>query len=103
MSQDEFSAKVGSAWAVHRQGDQNKAISEFSTLVRQQPSSYDALYGLGLAQRSAGRKDDAIKSFQECQTLVNKALADHPGEDKFEILQRMVSQRLAELGVGSGK
>lgn len=103
MGQKEFGEKIGSAWARHRQGSQDNAIADFAALLRQEPGSIDALYGMGLAQRSAGQKDAAIKTFQECLTLVNRGLADAPGDDKYEILQRMVSQRLAELGIGSGK
>ncbi len=103
MAQNDLGEKIGAAWALHRQGNHDGAIAQFTALVRQEPNHIDAMYGLGLAQRSSGQKDEAIKTFENCRALVNRALADNPGDDKYEILQRMVSQRLAELGVGTGK
>jgi tetratricopeptide (TPR) repeat protein len=103
MAKNEIGEKIGAAWALHRQGDQDGAIAQFTALIRQEPNQIDAMYGLGLAQRSKGLKDAAVKTFEDCLALVNRALAENPGDDKYEILQRMVSQRLAELGVGTGK
>jgi tetratricopeptide (TPR) repeat protein len=98
MAQNENAEKIGAAWALHRQGKNDKAIEAFYAVARADSNSYDALYGLGLAQRAAGMKDGAVKSFQDSLSIVNKLLMTHPGEDRYEIMQRMISQRLAELG-----
>lgn len=103
MAQNEIAEKVGAAWGLLRQGNYDGAIAQFTALIRQEPNQIDAMYGLGLAQRSSGLKDAAVKTFEDCRATVNRALAENPGDDKFEILQRMVSQRLSELGVGTGK
>lgn len=97
MSQNENAAKVGAAWALHRQGNNDAAIREFNNLARQEDNAYDALYGLGLSQRAAGMKDAALRSFQDALAIINRKLMENPGEDHFEIMQRMTSQRIAEL------
>ena len=88
---------LGRAWAHHRQGRNAEAAREFDAILVIEPHNVDALYGLGLAQRSGGNKDGARASLQSCLQHVERLLVEHPGEDRYEMLQRMCQQRLAEL------
>ncbi|MDZ4763243.1 MAG: hypothetical protein SGI73_01730 [Chloroflexota bacterium] len=98
MSQNDTATKIGNAWALHRQGSNDKAIEAFYAITRADGNSFDALYGLGLAQRTTGMKDAAAKSFQDCLAVISKLLLSNPSEDRYQMMHRMVSQRLAELG-----
>ena len=103
---------MGQAWNYQREGKFDNALNSFEKAVKASPQDIDAVYGLGLAQKSTGRKTEAIKSFNQAlelieahqKTLVHEENADHeyirtPEEDRFVMLARMVNQRLAELGV----
>ncbi len=98
MAQKDVAAQIGNAWALHRQGKHENAISEFSLAMKNAPDNLDAVYGLGLAQRSAKMREAALRTFEQCQQLVKKALEADPSSDRLEILDRMCQQRLAELG-----
>lgn len=93
----EYAEQLGRAWALHRKGQNDEAIREFSTLLQQSANNIDALYGLGLAQRNAGRQSAAEEAFTTCLTQIGAALAEHPNEDRYEMLQKMTRQRLDEL------
>jgi len=92
----DFHEQLGQGWAKHRNGHNEEAIEIFLGVLQEDPQQINALYGLGLAQRSKGELQFAIDSFQRCLALVNAALAANPGEDEFEMLQRVVEQRLLE-------
>lgn len=94
----DFSLPLGIAWANHRENNNSAAISGFQDILRQMPENLDALYGLGLALRSNNQRQDAVSRFQNLLVLVNQALDANPGEDRYEMLQRMTTQRLTELG-----
>jgi tetratricopeptide (TPR) repeat protein len=98
MAQKDVAAQIGNAWALHRQGKHENAIAEFSQAVKSAPDNIDAMYGLGLAQRSAKLREAAIRTFDQCRQMVTRALEATPGNDRLEILERMCQQRLAELG-----
>ena len=93
----ENAQQLGSAWALHRKGQNEEAIREFTALLRQSANSIDALYGIGLSQRSAGHAEAAQESFATCLKQIESALAEHPNEDRYEMLQKMTRQRLDEL------
>lgn len=92
----DFRDELGKGWAKHRNGHNEEAIEIFTAILQQEPHQINALYGLGLAQRSKGDLQSAIDSFQRCLADVNAGLTANPGEDHFEMLQRMVEQRLSE-------
>lgn len=96
----EYAEQLGSAWALHRKGQNEAAIHEFSGLLQTSANNIDALYGLGLSQRSSGQLEAAQTTFERCLTQVNEALAAHPGEDRYEMLQKMTRQRIDELKNG---
>lgn len=98
MAMNDFAVQLGRAWALHREGRNELAIDEFNQLLRAAPNHIDALYGLGLAQRGAHMNDAAKQSFERCLLLVNQALDENPGEDRYEMLHRFIQQRLAEMG-----
>ena len=93
----EYAEQLGRAWALHRKGQNDDAIREFSGLLELSANNMDALYGLGLAQRSAGKLEAAQDSFAKCAAQVSAALQEHPKEDRYQMLTRMVKQRLDEL------
>jgi hypothetical protein len=98
MATSEYSAQLGRAWALHREHRNEAAIDEFNQLLRESPEQVDALYGLALAQRAAHLTDAAKQSFERCLSLVNRTLEQNPGEDRYEMLQRFIHQRLEEMG-----
>lgn len=97
MANSDYAVQLGRAWALHREGQNELAIDEFNQILRESRHHIDALYGLALAQRGAHMHDAARQTFEQCLVLVNEALEQHPGEDRYEMLQRFVQQRLAEL------
>jgi tetratricopeptide (TPR) repeat protein len=98
MAKTDYSAQLGRAWALHREQKNEAAIDEFNQLLRESPEQIDALYGLALSQRAAHLYDAAKQSFERCLTYVNRALEQNPGEDRYEMLQRFIHQRLEEMG-----
>lgn len=113
-NQTDLAERIGSAWQQHREGRSESAISEFETILRQNPDDIDANYGIGLAQRAAGRADAAIQSFQTALQLVNKAktVEDNsrsseqiesniktPEDDRLQMLTRMIQQRITETQI----
>jgi tetratricopeptide (TPR) repeat protein len=98
MAQKDVATQIGNAWALHRQGKHENAIAEFSQAMKSSPDNIDAVYGLGLAQRSAKMREAAVRTFEQCHQLVKKALETDPSSDRLEIMEKMCQQRLAELG-----
>jgi tetratricopeptide (TPR) repeat protein len=97
----ELAAKLGSAWAHHRRGGHDDAITEFRNILKESPDNQDALYGLALAQRAVGQSNEAISSLRTALEHVSRSLDEHPGEDRFEMLTRMLKQRIAEIEAGA--
>ena len=88
-------------------------------MLAAEPAQLDALYGIGLALRADGQEKRAIESFSSAQEALaasekerlagkeERQESDAPltihdpiagDDDRFLILSRMISQRLAELG-----
>jgi tetratricopeptide (TPR) repeat protein len=99
MAKNEDGVQLGRAWALHRENRNDQAISEFNQMLQGASENIDALYGLGLSQRAAHQPDAAKQSFERCLALVNQELAQNPSQDRFQMLQRFIHQRLAEMGV----
>jgi tetratricopeptide (TPR) repeat protein len=99
MATNEYAEKLGHAWTLHRTNHNEQAIDEFNQIVRGASEDIDALYGLALSQRTEHLPDAAKQSFERCLALVNQALAENPGRDRYQMLQRFIHQRLAEMGV----
>jgi tetratricopeptide (TPR) repeat protein len=110
-NQNSVAERVGQAWHHHREGRNDAAIAEFQTILKQNPSDIDANYGLGLAQKNLGHFEAARAAFQTTLSLVEAARdaytaerREHgdsniktPEDDRFQMLSRMVKQRLSEL------
>jgi Flp pilus assembly protein TadD len=100
------------AWREHRVNNNSAAIEIFQTVLKSQPKDLDALYGLGLAQRSNGDMSKAVVSFEKALGLAqdglnaidNTSILDGSNnlatdqDDRFLMLATMIKQRLAELG-----
>lgn len=116
----EMAREIGQAWKLHREGHNDEAIAGFEQVLAAVPDSIDALYGIGLAQRVVGKTDEAIQSFQKALDLSNSSYQSlqeskvekkstkvvlgindlaSPEDDRLMMLQRMIAQRLSELGV----
>lgn len=109
----ENSERIGEAWKQHRAGNNDGAVDIFRDILSKHPGEIDALYGLGLAQRAKGDADGAVESFNKAMRLAKDGLdesqnAAGPGiandlksdeDDRFLMLQSMISQRLEELDV----
>jgi len=93
----DYAMQLGRAWAQHRENNNLAAITEFNAILKQSAENIDALYGLGLALRAQGQREDAISNFRSALQLVENALVLEPGKDRFEMMHRMISQRLTEL------
>jgi Flp pilus assembly protein TadD len=91
---------LGQAWRSHVTGRDEVALNEFEKIANASPDDMDALYGLGLAQRSAGKGDEAIASFQRIMAvLAQQSTEDEDERNRLEMLRRMVLQQLEFLGV----
>jgi hypothetical protein len=100
MSDNPVDKKIAEAWKAHRQGFQDKAIEEFRAILHQNPENFDALYGLGLAEKAAGHTDRAVEAFTHLQTKLaglghEEDLSGRPGH--FYMLTNMVRQQLKTL------
>ena len=93
----EFAEQLGRAWALHRQGQNDAAVKEYDALLQLSGDNMDALYGRGLAERSSGQIEAARASFEKCLGRVNVALETAPNEDRYQMLEKMITQRLSEL------
>lgn len=115
-SQSNVSELVSRAWDLLREGKASAAVIEFQKIVQQHPKDIDAAYGLGLAQKVAGQVEDAVRAFTNAQELINdnKQIYESsrvqnpeqdniktPEDDRFQMLNRMVKQRLDELQLAS--
>jgi tetratricopeptide (TPR) repeat protein len=98
MENKDFAARIGSAWIAFRAGQFDAAANAFEAIAAEDSSSIDAQFGLGLVRRAQNNRGTAIAHFQQARTLIARALAENPGSDRYEILQRMVEQRLTEMG-----
>jgi Flp pilus assembly protein TadD len=104
--------QIHEAWQQHRMNNNSAAIEIFQDILKSQPKDLDALYGLGLAQRSNGDMSKAIVSFEKALGLAQDGLdaIDNTSileggnnlatdqDDRFLMLITMTKQRLAELG-----
>ena len=93
----EYAEHLGRAWALHRQGKNDASIKEFDALLQQSANNMDALYGRALAERNNGQIEAAKASFEKCLEQVNIMLESAPDEDRWQMLQRMTTQRINEL------
>jgi tetratricopeptide (TPR) repeat protein len=116
MGNETIAAQIGHAWRYQREGQADSAIKEFERILHRDPDDIDANYGMGLAQRSAGRHQAAVEYFQHALDVVDKkdsagriardaAANDFQTErikpntaedDRYMMLTRMLKQRLAE-------
>lgn len=103
MSTNPSAAITAHAWANHREGRNEAAIGEFERVLRDNPNDIDANFGIGLTQRAMGQYDKAIASFEKAKALVTKALENDPGADRWEMLQRICDQRIAEVKSAAGQ
>ncbi len=113
MSQNSLSDAISHAWNHQREGHPDAAIGEFQKILQQNPRDIDANYGLGIAQKALGQTDAAIKTFKNTLELIAESKKAYdstrnqsgeldtiktPEDDRFMMLNRMVQQRLSELG-----
>ena len=99
MSNVSVETQIGQAWGNYRNDRNDAAVSEFERILKSNPDSVDAYYGLGLTQIALGKKQAAADSFGRALTLVNQVEAANQDErDRFMMLTRMIKQRLEDIG-----
>ncbi|MCB9452067.1 MAG: tetratricopeptide repeat protein [Anaerolineaceae bacterium] len=107
---------MSNAWKQYRQGQPDAAISEFERILSEDKTNVDALYGIGLAQRAAGKYEVALESFQTALDIVKTVSAQQmearraaygdklatqndptsSEDDRYLMLLRMLTQRVSE-------
>jgi Tfp pilus assembly protein PilF len=97
MNQDQYGAQLGQAWGALRQGQTAEAARGFEQILKSDSGHLDALYGLAMTQAEQGQKDSARAAYEKCLELTRAALAANPGTNRFQMLVRMIQQRLHEL------
>ena len=110
--------KVGQAWRLHREGDNDGAIRQFESILSTSPDNVDALYGLGLAQKAVGDNAAAADAFRQALDNAEAALAaartasqadgvmgdndlETNFDDRYMMLTRMLNQRLEDVGAAA--
>jgi tetratricopeptide (TPR) repeat protein len=118
MSGESIAEQIGRAWRYEREGKPDNAIAEFQRILKLDNNNVDAYFGLGLAQRVAGKLDDALVSFRKSLELVEAADSSSKAaresaaqtaaervqakehDDRYMMLRRMLQQRIAETEAG---
>lgn len=108
MSSDTIDTMIGHAWRFEREGQADTAIAEFERILKIDANNIDANYGMGMAQKRAGKNAIASQHFQKALELVeqaadkrrttrgaNEAMTNE--DDRYMMLSRMIKQRLSEL------
>lgn len=103
MADNSLDHQIGEAWKAHRQGMHEAASEQFRQILEQDPNHLDALYGLGLAEKSMGNFTEAHDIFVNLQEKIagvgeEESLSGHPG--KFHMLATMVRQQLRQIAMG---
>jgi tetratricopeptide (TPR) repeat protein len=103
MANDSVATQIGQAWRSHREGDNDAAIEHFARILRSAPDNIDANYGLGLANRAAGKYAAAVEAFRRALDTADKAETISQDErDRYMMLSRMIKQRLEEIKAVTG-
>ncbi len=94
MSNRDNSA-IGRAWRSHNVGRDDSAIEEFRRLLAASPDDLDTLYGLGMALRGAGQKEEAVEVFTRILELLKQQTPQSEDEaNRKEMLRRMTQQQI---------
>jgi tetratricopeptide (TPR) repeat protein len=93
----ELANQLGAAWELLRNKKSAEAVKAFETILTAHPTLIDGLYGMGLAHATNGEHDLAIKSFETCLRMTQRELEKHPGADRYEMLERMCTQRIEDV------
>jgi tetratricopeptide (TPR) repeat protein len=93
----ELAHQLGAAWALLRQNKTQDALASFDVILAAHPTLIDGLYGIGLAQAIAKQYDKAAASFEKCRQMSARELELHPGNDRYEMLDRMCGQRVTDV------
>jgi len=98
QAQSELSTALSRAWALQSTGNFGESVTQFENLTSKYPEDLDVMYGLGLAQKRAGQIDKARTTFTKLAEIVEeRRAANNEGSDRFQMLARMIQQRLNEL------
>jgi len=93
----ELANQLGAAWEFLRNKKPAEAVKAFETLLSAHPTLIDGLYGMGMAQAANHQFELAVKSFETCRHMTQRELEKHPGMDRYEMLERMCSQRISDV------
>ncbi|MDE2777425.1 MAG: tetratricopeptide repeat protein [Chloroflexota bacterium] len=115
MSSLPSAEKIGRAWRMHRDGDNQGALRLFEEVLAASPDSVDAHYGMGLAYKARGDMSAAAASFGQALSVTEQALSavrvtshaegQHGAndletnfDDRYMMLTRMLKQRINDVG-----
>jgi len=93
----ELANQLGAAWEFLRKHQPADAVKAFETLLSAHPTLIDGLYGMGMAHAATHQYELAVKSFETCRQMTQRELEKHPGMDRYEMLERMCSQRISSV------
>lgn len=114
MSTMPAAEKIGQAWRMHRDSDNDSAIRMFNDILATHPESVDALYGLGLSYKASGENAEAARAFERALGITESALSaviqtshaeghqhgndlETDFDDRYMMLSRMLKQRFEEV------
>lgn len=94
----ELKTKINEAWKAHYAGQHDAAIERFKQVVSAAPEHIDANWGLGLAYRARGDRENALKVFQIVKTLVTTKINEETDQrERYFMLNRMVTQQIEQM------
>jgi len=116
MSTLHSSERVGEAWRLHRDGNNDQAIKIFKEIIHTAPENVDAHYGLGLAYKASNDMASSADAFQKALGFSEKAFnatkttseaeghhgandLDSSEDDRYMMLSKMLKQRLEDVGI----
>ena len=96
---NDLDARIAEAWKAHYAGRQEEAVQQFAQIAADIPDNIDAKWGLGLAYRKSGQRDNALQVFQQVDQLLTAALETDSADDRerFFMLKRMVKQQIEQM------
>jgi tetratricopeptide (TPR) repeat protein len=98
MNEQELKTRINEAWKAHYAGQHDVAIERFKQIVTEVPDHIDAYWGLGLAYRTQGQRDNALQIFRKVKDLLaTKVDAESDDRGRYVMLSRMVSQQIEQM------
>jgi tetratricopeptide (TPR) repeat protein len=85
-------------WVDHGKANETAAEEEFQRAIQLSPALIDAYFGLALALKAQGRKQESIKIFQKVIELLDKDLSID--KTRHAVLRRLTHGHINQLESG---